>query len=151
VARSRGEAEAVPETAAAAAPSSEDLEAPPSSEDLEAPPSSEDIETVFADGPYGAGSVEPPEDGSVPAGYEIKGNADSMLYHEPGSPFYDATKAEVFFATADDAERAGFARPASAGADREDDEPGQSGGAATADDAAGNAADNATNDTDEEA
>ena len=57
------------------------------------------------DGPYGAGSEAPPEDGSVPAGYEIKGNEDSMLYHEPGQPLLRRTKAEVFFATAEDAER----------------------------------------------
>jgi len=58
--------------------------------------------------------MAPPEDGSVPAGYEIKGNEDSMLYHEPGSRSYGATKAEVFFATAEDAERAGFSLPPSA-------------------------------------
>ena len=80
------------------------------------------METVFADGPYGAGSVAPPEDGSVPAGYEIKGNEDSMLYHEPASRSYDVTKAEVFFATAEDAERAGFSRPPSARDDDEDDD-----------------------------
>jgi large subunit ribosomal protein L4 len=33
--------------------------------------------------PYGAGSHAPLEDGSEPAGYPIKGNADSMLYHVP--------------------------------------------------------------------
>jgi large subunit ribosomal protein L22 len=100
VARSRGE-EASALSAGGTAPS-------------EAPPESGDVETVFADGPFGPGSMAPPEDGSVPAGYEIKGNEDSMLYHEPGSRSYGATKAEVFFATAEDAERAGFSLPPSA-------------------------------------
>jgi large subunit ribosomal protein L17 len=63
--------------------------------------------------PYGAGSRAAPEDGSEPDGFPIKGNADSMLYHVPGSPFYDRTVAEVWFATEEDAERAGFALPPS--------------------------------------
>ena len=36
-----------------------------------------------------------------------------MLYHLPGTAFYGRTIAEVWFATADDAEAAGFARPES--------------------------------------
>ena len=38
-------------------------------------------------------------DDSEPAGYPIKGNADSMLYHVPGSSHYERTIAEVWFAT----------------------------------------------------
>jgi large subunit ribosomal protein L4 len=63
--------------------------------------------------PYGAGSHAPLEDGSEPAGYPIKGNADSMLYHVPGSSHYERTVAEVWFATAEAAEAAGFALPPS--------------------------------------
>jgi hypothetical protein len=65
-------------------------------------------------GPYGPGSAEPLEDGSAPEGYDIKGNEDSMLYHVPGSRYYGATVAEVYFATVEDAESAGFAAPGSA-------------------------------------
>ena len=65
------------------------------------------------DHPYGAGSHVAPEDGSQPEGFPIKGNSDSMLYHVPGSAFYDRTVAEVWFATEEDAERAGFSRPPS--------------------------------------
>jgi len=36
-----------------------------------------------------------------------------MLYHTPDSPFYGRTKAEVWFASADAAEAAGFSQPAS--------------------------------------
>ena len=63
--------------------------------------------------PYGAGSHAALEDGSQPDGFDIKGNADSMLYHVPGSRFYNQTKAEVWFASEDDAEAAGFSKPAS--------------------------------------
>ena len=66
-----------------------------------------------SDHPYGEGSHAPLEDGSEPDGYPIKGNADSMLYHVPDSRFYDATVAEVWFATAEDAEAAGFELPPS--------------------------------------
>jgi len=60
-----------------------------------------------------AGFVEAPEDGSQPKGYPIKGNADSMLYHVPGSAFYDRTVAEVWFATEEAAEAAGYSKPKS--------------------------------------
>jgi large subunit ribosomal protein L22 len=61
-----------------------------------------------------AGSAAPNADGSAPEGFEIKGNADSMLYHEPGTRYYNQTIAEVYFDTADSAEAAGFAAPGSA-------------------------------------
>ncbi|MDT0201097.1 30S ribosomal protein S2 [Nocardioides sp. AE5] len=48
------------------------------------------------------------EDGSGPEGFEIKGNKDSMKFHAPTSPWYDRTKAEVWFKTAEAAEAAGF-------------------------------------------
>lgn len=59
-------------------------------------------------GPYGEGSVHPPEDGSVPEGHPVKGNAGSMLFHTKESPYYGRTKAEVHFATEEHAEAAGF-------------------------------------------
>jgi hypothetical protein len=43
----------------------------------------------------------------------VKGNADSMLYHVPGSSFYARTVAEVWFTTAEAAEAAGFELPPS--------------------------------------
>ena len=51
---------------------------------------------------------------ALPRAIDIKGNADSMLYHVPGSRYYGATKAEVYFATVEDAESAGFAAPGAA-------------------------------------
>ena len=60
-----------------------------------------------------AGAKAPKADGGAPKGYEIKGNADSGLYHVPGSAFYDRTVAEFYFATAEAAEAAGFQLPPS--------------------------------------
>jgi len=65
------------------------------------------------DEPYGAGSHAPLADGGQPEGFPVKGNADSNLYHLPGTAFYDRTVAEVWFATAEDAEKAGFLLPPS--------------------------------------
>ena len=62
------------------------------------------------DGGYGPNSVLPPEDGSVPDGFPVKGNADSMKFHEPDGQWYDQTVAEVYFKTAADAEKAGFTK-----------------------------------------
>jgi large subunit ribosomal protein L22 len=59
------------------------------------------------------GSVLPADDGSAPEGYEIKGNADSMLFHVPGSRYYNQTVAEVWFDTVEHAEAAGFSAPGS--------------------------------------
>jgi large subunit ribosomal protein L22 len=74
----------------------------------------DDADDVDDSGPYGPGSADPLEDGSAPEGYDIKGNADSMLYHLPGSRYYNATKAEVYFASVEAAEEAGFAAPGAA-------------------------------------
>jgi hypothetical protein len=59
-------------------------------------------------GPYGTGSARAGAGGSGPAGWTIKGNEDSMLFHTPASPAYDATIAEVWFADEASAEAAGF-------------------------------------------
>ncbi|NMI00885.1 hypothetical protein [Pseudonocardia acidicola] len=58
---------------------------------------------------YGPGSALPLPDGSAPsAEYTIKGNATSMLFHTPSSPYFGRTKAEAWFRTPEDARRAGF-------------------------------------------
>lgn len=67
--------------------------------------------------PHGEGSHAPIEGDEAPEGYEIKGNAQSMLYHDPDSRYYKATKAEVWFDSVESAEAAGFSKP---GADKED-------------------------------
>jgi large subunit ribosomal protein L22 len=61
-----------------------------------------------------AGAVVAPEDGSIPEGYEIKGNTNSMKYHLPGTRYYDVTIAELFFDTPESAEAAGYEAPGGA-------------------------------------
>ena len=65
------------------------------------------------------GAKAPLKSGKAPKGYEVKGNADSGLYHEPDGQWYDATDAEFWFKSAEDAEAAGFTR--AGGAAKEDD------------------------------
>jgi ribosomal protein S2 len=55
-----------------------------------------------------AGSAPANEDGSAPEGFDIKGNKSSMKFHGPTSPWYDRTKAEIWFDSAEAAEAAGF-------------------------------------------
>jgi large subunit ribosomal protein L17 len=75
------------------------------------------------DHPFGEASHAPLDDDSAPDGFPVKGNADSMKYHTPESPYYDRTVAEVWFKTAEDAEAAGFdAVAADEGAADESDE-----------------------------
>ena len=93
--------------------------------------------------PHGEGSHAPLEDAAeMPEGYPIKGNAQSMLYHEPDSRYYEATKAEVWFDTVESAEAAGFSKPGAAATDESTEE------AADADDAA-TAADDAADEAEE--
>ena len=71
--------------------------------------------TSTADAPYGEGSHAPLADPSeAPEGFPIKGNEDSKIYHVPESPHYGRTVAEVWFATPEAAEAAGFEPPAAA-------------------------------------
>jgi large subunit ribosomal protein L4 len=88
------------------------------------------------DKPLPAGAHAATEDGEAPRGYKIKGNADSGLYHVPGSAFYDRTIAELWFKTAEDAEAAGFQLPPSqrAGEGSASDEPEAARGESAADD-----------------
>lgn len=65
--------------------------------------------------PYGDGShalIDGDPD-QMPDGFPIKGNANSKLYHNEESSFYGRTKAEVWFATDEAAEAAGFTKPPS--------------------------------------
>jgi large subunit ribosomal protein L17 len=97
---------------AAAEKTETETEAPATAEVVE----SADVEesTSTEEAPYGEGSHAPLEDpAEAPEGFEIKGNEDSKLYHVPGSAHYDRTVAEVWFATAEAAEAAGFSLPKS--------------------------------------
>ncbi|WP_427384837.1 50S ribosomal protein L17 [Janibacter sp. G56] len=119
----------VKEATAATKRAAKDAEAAPAAEEA---PATEPATLVDADaaadtdaaaatdateGTEAAAAVELPEgavaataDGSAPEGYPIKGNADSGKYHEPDGQWYDATVAEFWFASAEDAEKAGFTK-----------------------------------------
>ncbi len=61
-----------------------------------------------------AGAVKAQDDGSSPdADHPIKGNTDSMKYHEPDGQWFEQTVAEVWFTTAEAAEAAGFTKAGS--------------------------------------
>ncbi len=69
----------------------------------------EETEGGFA-GKY-AGSHVPLENADeAPEGYPVKGNEDSMKYHEPDGQWYDQATAEVWFESEEAAEAAGFTR-----------------------------------------
>jgi large subunit ribosomal protein L17 len=58
-----------------------------------------------------AGSHVPLEDESqAPEGFPIKGNEDSMKFHEPDGQWFEQTVAEVWSDTIESAEAAGFTR-----------------------------------------
>lgn len=58
-----------------------------------------------------AGAVRGDGSRDCPAAYPIKGNQNSMLYHEPDSRSYGVTIPEFCFDTAESAEAAGFSAP----------------------------------------
>ncbi|RLV48844.1 30S ribosomal protein S2 [Nocardioides mangrovicus] len=97
--------------AAAETPAAEATGASAEATEAPAAPVEEPVATdaaVEEEGPYGADSAKADEDGNGPDGFEVKGNAQSMKFHAPSSPWYDRTKAEVWFKTAEAAEAAGF-------------------------------------------
>jgi large subunit ribosomal protein L22 len=98
VARSRDRAQGLKGGGSGAADSADDVAATHMS----------DADAVAAQ-PQWDGSALPNEDGSAPDGFSIKGNADSMKYHEPDTHYYNQTVAEVYFDTVQNAEAAGFA------------------------------------------
>ena len=109
--KNRGRAaKAEPAKAAKAAPKAKAVEVFEETE-----PGAEDVAVEETESTYGEGSYvgeNPPE------GYDIKGNADSMKYHTPESPWYGRTIAEVWFNTTEAAEAAGFV---AAVAEKDDD------------------------------
>jgi large subunit ribosomal protein L4 len=69
--------------------------------------------------------IEPPLVATTepPTGYDIKGNADSMKYHTPESPYYTRTVAEVWFDSVEAAEAAGFSNAQGDTGAESDEEP----------------------------
>ncbi len=63
---------------------------------------------AFEQGDHGPGSAKAGPRGQGPEGWTIKGNADSMQFHTPDSPWYRRTRAEVWFRDEESALAAGF-------------------------------------------
>jgi len=104
-------------TATPAETSASSTEAAEATEVAEASEAPAEESTATADAPYGEGSHAPLADPSeAPEGFPIKGNEDSKIYHVPESPHYGRTVAEVWFASTEAAEAAGFEPPAVPGA-----------------------------------
>ncbi|RJQ77275.1 hypothetical protein D5S17_16385 [Pseudonocardiaceae bacterium YIM PH 21723] len=58
---------------------------------------------------YGMGAALPMADGASPGPeYVVKGSTETMRFHTQDSPEFDGVRAEVWFRTVGDAERAGF-------------------------------------------
>ena len=115
IAAEKDAAEAAPaEEAAAEAPAAEEAvaEAPVAEAPVaeEAPAEEPAAEAPATDGaaPHGEGSHAALDDNSMPEGFPIKGNADSMKFHQPDGRWYENTVAEVWFATPEAATAAGF-------------------------------------------
>ncbi|WP_310961048.1 50S ribosomal protein L17, sunset domain variant [Nocardioides terrisoli] len=71
----------------------------------------EETPTEAASEELPAGAHAPLEDAEeAPEGFPIKGNRDSMKYHEPDGQWFAQTVAEVWFDTAESAEAAGFTK-----------------------------------------
>lgn len=80
---------------------------------------SADSDDDATEGPNGPGSASPLADGSAPDGFDIKGNADSMKFHEPDGRWYESTVAEVWFNSVAAAEAAGFIKAGTTAPDAE--------------------------------
>ncbi len=96
-------AEIVDATAASMAEAGEDYDAEQADSDQDSVVDADDAT------PFGPLSHAPLDDvHEAPEGYPIKGNADSMKYHQLEGRWYEQTVAEVWFATPEAAEEAGF-------------------------------------------
>ena len=98
-----------PETTELTAPEATDLTSPEATDEFVDEDSDEgSVEPIGVDAPYGPGSAAAHADGSGPAGWNVKGNADSMLFHTQESPGFGRTRAEVWFQDEASATSAGF-------------------------------------------
>ena len=71
--------------------------------DAEASVEAEVVEEAAAD------SAAPLEDGSAPEGFDVKGKNSTKKFYAPGDAGYANVKADIYFASAEAAEAAGFA------------------------------------------
>ena len=109
-------AEIVEATAASMAEAGDDYDAEKADSDQDSVVDADDAT------PFGPLSHAPLDDvHEAPEGYPIKGNADSMKYHQPDGRWYEQTVAEVWFATPEAAEEAGFTEAGASGESTEEE------------------------------
>ena len=104
---------AEPASAAAVPAPSAPAPSAPAPEPAEAKADDAKADDAKADDGYGDDSAPVTEDGAAPEGFDVKGNKDSMKFHEPDGQWYGSTVAEVWFRTAEAAEKAGFVKAGS--------------------------------------
>jgi large subunit ribosomal protein L17 len=105
----------VREAEAATQRAAKDAEAAPVEEttEVEAPAEETPVSDAQADAPavdLPEGAAPATTDGSAPEGYSVKAEAGSKVYHEAGAESYDEASADFWFASAEDAEAAGFTK-----------------------------------------
>ena len=89
---------------------SSDDDEPPSWPPLD-PTTAEDPVTTSSGASAVSPSWRPPGDGvEPPAGFPVKAKDSSGIFHEPGGRFYDRTRPDRWYATADAAEADGYRR-----------------------------------------
>jgi len=107
---------AAAETPAGAGPAAETTGAPRwAGVPAAAAPPARDLELATSPAATGpavpAGAVVGDGTAACPDDHPIKGNASSMIYHQPGQPSYERTVAEYCFASVEAAEAAGYRAP----------------------------------------
>ncbi|WP_028926194.1 hypothetical protein [Pseudonocardia acaciae] len=86
----------------------DDTAADPAADDPEPADNPEPADERATEPPY-PGAAHPRPDGSAPSSeYRIKANLAVKRYYTDASPYYARTTAQLWFRTAEDAERAGF-------------------------------------------
>ncbi len=83
----------------------------------EEPPS----DTALVEAAYGPDSAVPGLQGEGPQGFVVKGKMSSMTFHTAGSPYFQRTRADVWFRDAGAASRAGFTDALEPDADGKDE------------------------------
>ena len=99
-----------PAAAAEEAPAEETTEAEATETEVPTVAADEDVTDGNVSGKY-SGSHAPMENvDEAPEGFPVKGNENSMKFHEPDGQWYGQTIAEVWFDSVESAEAAGFTR-----------------------------------------
>jgi len=79
----------------------------PAAEVVEEAVEAEAVETAADEA---ADSAAPLEDGSAPEGFDVKGKNSTKKFYAPGDAGYANVKADIYFASVEAAEAAGFAK-----------------------------------------